>query len=75
MGRFLTVDCKECSSVIGDPDEPNVNTCDFCQENACDHCRENIWKTCPDCLREGCRSHFGGCYCHECIKEANQERN
>ena len=67
MGQHLLVDCIECGYPSGGPGHP-VKGCDFCEASACLFCWKEVWKECPDCGRMGCRKHFDGMYCHECIK-------
>jgi len=55
-------DCREC----GVP-QISVWSCDFCDEGACDFCYQEVWKQCPECSRIGCREHFDGMYCWECV--------
>jgi len=78
-GRFFTADCAECGEVVGNPGD-HVMPCDFtengtckcCGNVVCGDCFREIWKECPDCGRRGCREHFDGMYCFECIKENNK---
>jgi hypothetical protein len=66
--RFKTEDCVECGDIVED-----ALPCDFCKTKimACQHCFSETWKDCPGCGRIGCKSHFDGMYCKECINEDN----
>lgn len=66
MNQFLLTDCCQC----GEP-EISLNMCEFpgCDKGICDKCYiQDQFKLCPDCSRVGCRDHFDGMYCHECVK-------
>lgn len=68
MGRFLMNDCMEC----GDP-QISVNCCEFdCFEGSCDFCYQQVWRQCPECGRTGCKEHFDGMYCRECINDSEK---
>lgn len=68
MSQHLLVDCRECGTPSGDPGHPTW-PCDFCDDTACDFCFKETWKECPSCGRTGCKKHFDGMFCLECINE------
>lgn len=68
MSQHLLTDCRECGTPCGNPGHP-ILSCDFCDNMACEFCFREIWKECPKCGRMGCRKHFDGMYCRECVDE------
>lgn len=63
ISRFKTEDCAVCKLPFED-----IMPCDFCEAFACLEDFQENWKKCPECGQIGCREHFDGMYCKECIK-------
>lgn len=64
MPRFGPIqDCVECGSA-----EQFLTTCEICGQGICAHCKEHNTKQCAGCGRVGCKAHFNGMFCHECIE-------
>lgn len=61
--RFKTEDCEECKLPFEE-----VVLCEVCEKPFCVDCTK-YWKTCPECQIMGCKEHFDGMYCKECVKE------
>ena len=76
FSRFKTEDCVECDDIVEDAlpcDFTEGDTCKCCGKMACRDCFREVWKECPDCGRRGCRGHFEGMYCKECIEEQRKD--
>jgi hypothetical protein len=76
MGQFITNDCAEC----GEP-QISLEPCEFCGAGFCTDTNtyaDTCWNRqpqCVDCRRKGCRSHFDGMFCLECISAEDRRFN
>ena len=66
--RYKTEDCAECGDIVED-----ALPCDYCGKMSCQDCFRDVWKVCPDCGLRGCKDHFDGMYCKNCIEEQRKD--